>query len=99
MVPDDAVMQEEIFGPILPVLTFESLDEAETFITDRPTPLALYIFSQDRAVQQRFVRYVPFGGGCVNDTIMHLATSHMGFGGMGASGMGEYHGRRELRYV
>ena len=74
--PDDAVMQEEIFGPILPVLTFESLDEAEAFITNRPTPLALYIFSQDRAVQQRFVRYVPFGGGCVNDTIMHLATSH-----------------------
>ena len=52
-------MQEEIFGPILPVLTFENLDEAETFITDRPTPLALYIFSQDREVQQRFVRYVP----------------------------------------
>ncbi len=76
-------MQEEIFGPILPVLSFESLDEAETFITDRPTPLALYIFSQDREVQQRFVRYVPFGGGCVNDTIIHLATSHMGFGGMG----------------
>ena len=94
--PDDAVMQEEIFGPILPVLTFESLDEAETFITDRPTPLALYIFSQDRAVQQRFVRYVPFGGGCVNDTIMHLATSHMGFGGMGASGMGQYHGRESF---
>ena len=94
--PDDAVMQEEIFGPILPVLTFESLDEAETFITDRPTPLALYIFSQDRAVRQRFVRYVPFGGGCVNDTIMHLATSHMGFGGMGASGMGQYHGRESF---
>ena len=94
--PDDAVMQEEVFGPILPVLTFESLDEAETFITDRPTPLALYIFSQDRAVQERFVRYVPFGGGCVNDTIMHLATSHMGFGGMGASGMGQYHGRESF---
>ena len=94
--PDDAVMQEEIFGPILPVLTFESLDEAETFITDRPTPLALYIFSQDRAVQERFVRHVPFGGGCVNDTIMHLATSHMGFGGMGASGMGQYHGRESF---
>lgn len=94
--PDDAVMQEEIFGPILPVLTFESLDEAETFITDRPTPLALYIFSQDRAAQRRFVRYVPFGGGCVNDTIMHLATSHMGFGGMGASGMGQYHGRESF---
>ena len=94
--PEDAVMQEEIFGPILPVLSFESLDEAETFITDRPTPLALYIFSQDREVQQRFVRYVPFGGGCVNDTIMHLATSHMGFGGMGASGMGQYHGRESF---
>ena len=94
--PEDAVMQEEIFGPILPVLTFESLDEAETFITDRPTPLALYIFSRDREVQQRFVRYVPFGGGCVNDTIMHLATSHMGFGGMGASGMGQYHGRESF---
>lgn len=91
-------MQEEIFGPILPVLTFESLDEVEAFIANRPTPLALYVFSQDRAVQQRFVRYVPFGGGCINDTIMHLATSHMGFGGMGASGMGQYHGR-ELRYV
>lgn len=89
-------MQEEIFGPILPVLTFESLDEAEAFITNRPTPLALYIFSQDREVQQRFVRYVPFGGGCVNDTIMHLATSHMGFGGMGASGMGQYHGRESF---
>ena len=94
--PGAPVMQEEIFGPILPVLTFESLDEAETFITDRPTPLALYIFSQDREVQQRFVRYVPFGGGCVNDTIMHLATSHMGFGGMGASGMGQYHGRESF---
>ena len=94
--PEDAVMQEEIFGPILPVLTFESLDEAKAFITDRPTPLALYIFSQDRAVQQRFVRYVPFGGGCVNDTIMHLATSHMGFGGMGASGMGQYHGHESF---
>ena len=96
-VPEDSpVLAEEIFGPILPVLTFESLDEAEAFITDRPTPLALYIFSQDREVQQRFVRYVPFGGGCVNDTIMHLATSHMGFGGMGASGMGQYHGRESF---
>ena len=94
--PEDAVMQEEIFGPILPVLTFEGLDEAEAFIMERPTPLALYIFSRDRAVQQRFVRYVPFGGGCVNDTIMHLATSHMGFGGMGASGMGQYHGRESF---
>ncbi len=92
----DAVMQEEIFGPVLPVITYKSLDEVERFIMDRPTPLALYIFSEDRAVQQRFTRYVPFGGGCVNDCIMHLATSHMGFGGMGASGMGQYHGRESF---
>ena len=92
----DAVMQEEIFGPVLPVITYKSLDEVERFIMDRPTPLALYIFSEDRAVQQRFTRYVPFGGGCVNDCIMHLATSHMGFGGMGESGMGQYHGRESF---
>ena len=93
---EDAVMQEEIFGPILPVIAFDAVEEAEAFITARPTPLALYIFSEDRAVQQRFVQTVPFGGGCVNDTIMHLATSHMGFGGMGASGMGLYHGRESF---
>ncbi len=92
----DAVMQEEIFGPVLPVITFDSLDEAKAFITERPTPLALYIFSEDKEMQQRFVRTVPFGGGCVNDTIMHLATSRMGFGGMGASGMGLYHGRESF---
>ena len=94
--PADPVMQEEIFGPVLPVLTFDALDEVERFVTERPTPLALYIFSEDRAVQRRFTRYVPFGGGCVNDTIMHLATSHMGFGGMGASGMGRYHGHESF---
>ena len=92
----DAVMQEEIFGPVLPVITYKSLDEVERFVVDRPTPLALYIFSEDRTVQQRFTRYVPFGGGCVNDCIMHLATSHMGFGGMGESGMGQYHGRESF---
>lgn len=92
----DAVMQEEIFGPVLPVIPFDSLDEAEAFITERPTPLALYIFSEDKEVQQRFVRTVPFGGGCVNDTIMHLASSRMGFGGMGTSGMGLYHGRESF---
>lgn len=93
---DDAVMQEEIFGPLLPVITYDSLDEVESFVRARPTPLALYVFTEDRAVQDRFMRYVPFGGGCVNDTIMHLATSHMGFGGMGESGMGCYHGRKSF---
>jgi len=91
--PEDAVMQEEIFGPVLPVLTYRTLDEAAAFINSRPHPLALYLFSEDRAVQERFLRQVPFGGGCINDTVIHLATSRMGFGGVGDSGMGSYHGR------
>ena len=94
--PEDAVMGQEIFGPVLPVLTYRTLDEAEEFVTSRPTPLALYIFSNDAAAQRRFVRQVPFGGGCVNDTIVHLATPHMGFGGMGQSGMGSYHGKKSF---
>ena len=91
--PEDPVMQEEIFGPLLPVLTYDTLDRAVEFINSRPHPLALYLFSEDRAAQERFLRQVPFGGGCVNDTIIHLATSRMGFGGVGDSGMGSYHGK------
>lgn len=91
--PEDPVMQEEIFGPLLPVLTYDTLDRAVEFINSRPHPLALYLFSEDRAAQERFFRQVPFGGGCVNDTIIHLATSRMGFGGVGDSGMGSYHGK------
>ena len=91
--PEDPVMGEEIFGPLLPVLTYDTLDQAVEFINRRPHPLALYLFSEDRAAQERFLRQVPFGGGCVNDTIIHLATSRMGFGGVGDSGMGSYHGK------
>ena len=90
---DDAVMQEEIFGPILPVLTFESLDEVITLVNSRPKPLALYLFSQDKTHIRAVTSRCAFGGGCVNDTIIHLATSGMGFGGVGESGMGAYHGR------
>ena len=93
---EDAVMGEEIFGPVLPILTYDSIDEAERFINDRPHPLALYLFTEDRAVQQRFLDAVPFGGGCINDTIIHLATSRMGFGGVGQSGMGSYHGKKSF---
>ena len=93
---DDAVMQEEIFGPVLPVITYDSLDEAVEFINSREHPLALYLFSEDKRVQDRFLRCVPFGGGCINDTIIHLATSRMGFGGVGHSGMGSYHGKRSF---
>ena len=85
--PEDAVMQEEIFGPVLPVLTFDRVEEALDFVNTRPHPLALYLFSQDKQVQELFVRRASFGGGCINDTIIHLATSHMGFGGVGNSGM------------
>ena len=94
--PDDPVMQEEIFGPLMPILTYDHIDEAIDFINARPHPLACYLFSERRAVQKRFLRAVPFGGGCLNDTIMHIATSRMGFGGMGLSGMGSYHGQKSF---
>ena len=93
---EDAVMGEEIFGPVLPILTYDSLDKAVAFINSRPHPLALYLFSESRAVQSRFLTAVPFGGGCINDTIIHLATSRMGFGGVGQSGMGSYHGKKSF---
>ena len=91
--PQDPVMQEEIFGPVLPVLTFDQIGEALDFVNARPRPLALYLFSQEKSTQERFLRRTSFGGGCINDTVIHLATSRMGFGGVGASGMGSYHGR------
>ena len=93
---EDAVMQEEIFGPIFPILPVDSMAEAEEFIRKREKPLALYLFTQNKALAERFLRYVPFGGGCINDTIIHLATSRMGFGGVGGSGMGSYHGKKSF---
>ena len=93
---DDAIMQEEIFGPVLPVIAYDSLDEAVDFIRSREHPLALYLFSEDKRTQERFLKSVAFGGGCINDTIIHLATSRMGFGGVGNSGMGSYHGRKSF---
>ena len=93
---EDAVMQEEIFGPVLPVLTVASMEEAYQFVKKRPRPLALYLFTGDRETERRFLERLSFGGGCVNDTIIHLATSGMGFGGIGESGMGSYHGRKSF---
>jgi aldehyde dehydrogenase (NAD+) len=90
---DDAIMKEEIFGPVLPVLTYESLDEAIHKINALPHPLALYIFTNDCHTARRITARCGFGGGCINDTIIHLATSQMGFGGFGESGMGSYHGK------
>lgn len=93
---DNPIMENEIFGPILPVVEYDSLDEALDFIRRRPKPLALYLFSNDGAVRDRILSSVSFGGGCINDTIIHLATPYMGFGGVGESGMGSYHGRRSF---
>lgn len=89
----DAVMEDEIFGPLLPVLTFKSLGEAARKINSMASPLALYLFSSSQK-NIRFVKeHIQFGGGCINDTLVHLATSSMGFGGVGESGMGSYHGK------
>ena len=90
---EDAVMGEEIFGPLLPILTFDTLDEAIQMVEDHPHPLALYFFSEDKAAQKKVLDTCRFGGGCINDTIIHLATSAMPFGGVGESGMGGYHGK------
>ena len=89
----DAVMQEEIFGPVMPILVFDSLDEVIRRINSMPHPLALYIFTSDKKTARKVTARCSFGGGCINDTIIHLATSEMGFGGFGESGMGAYHGK------
>lgn len=90
---NDAVMKEEIFGPILPVLTYDSLSEVIQSINTHGHPLALYIFSNKKTTIQKLLNRCSFGGGCINDTIIHLATPYIGFGGEGASGMGAYHGK------
>ncbi len=89
----DPVMQEEIFGPILPVLTFDRFEEIYEDLAGRPKPLALYLFSENRPRVREAMSRLRFGGGCVNDVVIHLATSAMGFGGVGESGMGAYHGK------
>ncbi len=89
----DPVMQEEIFGPVMPVLIYDSLDEVITNINALPHPLALYLFTSSKETAKRITSQCGFGGGCINDTIIHLATSEMGFGGFGESGMGAYHGK------
>lgn len=89
----DPIMQEEIFGPLLPILEYTDLAEVIKLVNDRPKPLALYLFTTNRQLEQMIIENISFGGGCINDTIVHLATSHMPFGGVGESGMGGYHGK------
>ncbi|MFH2132384.1 MAG: aldehyde dehydrogenase family protein, partial [bacterium] len=84
---------EEIFGPVLPILTFETIEQVIPAINARPKPLALYLFSNNRKTQNRITSGISYGGGCINDTLIHLATPHLPFGGVGDSGMGNYHGK------
>ena len=94
---DDEIMQEEIFGPILPVISYKHLDDAVESINDRPHPLATYIFTEDKKLAKKLINRIPFGGGCVNDTILHIANHNLPFGGVGNSGMGNYHGKYSFR--
>lgn len=93
---DDKVMGDEIFGPVLPVVPYDDFDDAVNRIRDASKPLAFYFFSKDNARIQEVIRKVPFGGGCINDTVVHLANPHLPFGGIGPSGMGNYHGKRSF---
>lgn len=91
--PDDAIMKEEIFGPIMPILTFDDFDSIIKDLKQKEKPLALYIFSNNKVHIDKVTSELSYGGGCVNDVIIHLATNEMGFGGVGESGMGAYHGK------
>ena len=90
---ESAVMGEEIFGPVLPLLTFHSFEEAQKIIERNPNPLAFYVFTQDRDKEKRWIEQVPFGGGCVNNASWHLTNFNLPFGGRGNSGIGTYHGK------
>lgn len=90
---ESPVMQEEIFGPLLPVLTFYDMKEVIQLVNAAPKPLALYYFTRDKKRETGILKHISYGGGCINDTVVHLATSYMPFGGVGNSGMGGYHGR------
>ena len=89
---NDKVMEDEIFGPILPVLTYENIDDTISYIKSRPKPLALYLFSEDSSLRRKLWSEISFGGGMVNDVLMHFVNDNLPFGGVGSSGMGSYHG-------
>ena len=91
---DDAIMQEEIFGPIMPILTFNDIDCLIDSLKVQEKPLALYLFTNDKEIMSKVMNIISFGGGCINDCIMHLTSEDMPFGGVGRSGMGSYHGKK-----
>ncbi len=93
---DSPCMSEELFGPIMPIIEFFDIAEVIAKINSRPKPLALYLFAKSRKIQNLIVSNISYGGGCINDTVVHLASSHMPFGGVGASGIGSYHGAKSI---
>lgn len=93
---NDKIMEEEIFGPILPVLEYDDLDDVIGKINSRPKPLALYLFTDNKLTETQVIEQVTFGGGCINDTMLHLVSPYLPFGGVGSSGMGAYHGRHSF---
>lgn len=90
---DDKIMQDEIFGPILPIIEYDQIDDIIQVINEQAKPLALYLFTESKDIEQQVLRDVSFGGGCINDTIFQLGTPYLPFGGVGDSGMGSYHGK------
>jgi aldehyde dehydrogenase (NAD+) len=92
----DKVMEDEIFGPLLPIIPYDSLQDAIEQIISRPKPLAFYVFSENESKRQEIITKVPFGGGCINDTVIHLANPNLPFGGVGTSGIGSYHGKKSF---
>ncbi|MDN6162188.1 MAG: aldehyde dehydrogenase [Atopostipes sp.] len=92
----DPVMQEEIFGPILPVLSYHNLEHTLEIIKDQPRPLAFYLFTENKDLQKEVINKIPFGGGCINDTLSHVTSPRLPFGGTGNSGMGSYHGKESF---
>ena len=89
---DDAVMQEEIFGPILPVITYKTIEEAIAKVNSLPKPLSCYLFTKSSSIKKKVLKEISFGGGAINETVMHISNSNLPFGGVGQSGIGNYHG-------
>ena len=87
------LMEDEIFGPILPILEFENINQVVYTVNQHPKPLALYLFTKSKSIEKRILEDISFGGGCINDVVMHLVNPHLPFGGVGDSGMGAYHGK------
>ena len=93
---DSLVMQEEIFGPILPLLTYQTLEDAREIIEQNPYPLSFYVFTKDPTVERYFTEHIQFGGGAINNALIHLSNPNLPFGGIGTSGTGSYHGKRSF---